>query len=202
MLGRRYDPNAYWLKSGKTYRDKFPYDQGFMLQESILINFLKSLQFSSVMEVGCGFGRITKLILENFPSITRYLAIDISPDQIAHGSSNIIGHDERLQYEVIDFRNFNAEAERFDLVLAVEVLMHIPPNEIGIFISKMHDLSNHHVVNIDWYEEQPQQQLEQQNNIKPETFCFIHQYPYTKQIPVRNNSLVVKQCLFYYDKNS
>src|SRR5437660_7231958 len=79
-----YIPHEYWFKHGRTYKDEFRYNKNFELQEKILIDYLKdvSSSFSSVLEVGCGFGRITKLLLSHFPNITEYFAIDLSPDQI------------------------------------------------------------------------------------------------------------------------
>ena len=79
-----YVPREYWLKHGRTYKDDFRYNKLFELQESVLIDHLKqnTTSFTSVLEIGCGFGRITKLILTNFEGISEYQAIDISPEQI------------------------------------------------------------------------------------------------------------------------
>jgi len=85
-----YIPHEYWFSHGKTYKKEFRYNKNFELQEKILIDYLKnnvsSSSFSTVLEVGCGFGRITKLLLSNFPNIMEYLAIDLSPDQIENAT--------------------------------------------------------------------------------------------------------------------
>jgi cyclopropane fatty-acyl-phospholipid synthase-like methyltransferase len=44
---------------------------------------------STVLEVGCGFGRITKLLLLDFPNIKEYLAVDLSPHQIENAKEYI-----------------------------------------------------------------------------------------------------------------
>ena len=67
-----------------------------MLQEQILVEYLrKNISFSTVLEVGCGFGRITKIILSNFPEVTEYVAVDLSPDQIENARNYVMGSDKR-----------------------------------------------------------------------------------------------------------
>ena len=156
-----YIPHEYWFKHGKTYKDEFRYNKNFELQEKILIDYLKNnvSSFSSVLEVGCGFGRITKLLLSNFPNITEYLAIDLSPDQIENAKELIRqgmvmkGHDPNLIFMVSDVQSFQVQ-KKYDLVIASEVLMHILPSEIDEVMRKLVSMSNEHIVNIDWYEQQ------------------------------------------------
>jgi len=76
-----YHPNEYWEKRGKVYQKEFVSSKGLELQEKILVDYLKGIHFESVLEIGCGFGRITNKILSNFPE-KKYVAIDLSEDQI------------------------------------------------------------------------------------------------------------------------
>src|SRR5439155_26898396 len=190
----------------------------FELQEKILINYRKdnvSSSFSSVLEVGCGFGRITKLLLSNFPNITEYLAIDLSPDQIENAKELIRqgiatkGQDPNLTFMVCDIQSFQIQ-KKYDLVIASEVLMHILPSEIEQVMRKLVSMSNEHVVNIDWYEQQTPSMAAPHN--------FIHQYEKIyKNLPGVSNvyrvpimkkgswlkSIDTKQCLFHaLTKNS
>ena len=79
-----YIPNEYWLKRGKVYKEQFKYNKKFQLQENMLIDYLKTAleSFDTVLELGCGFGRISRLMLSKFPDIKEYVAVDLSPDQI------------------------------------------------------------------------------------------------------------------------
>ena len=206
-----YRPHEYWFEHGKTYKDEFRYNKNFELQEKILIDYLKTnlSSFSSVFEVGCGFGRITKLLLSNFPNITEYLAIDLSSDQIENAKELIRqgivtnGQDPKVIFMVSDIQSFQIK-QKYDLVIASEVLMHILPYEIEEVMRKLVSISNEHVVNIDWYEQQAPSKAAPHN--------FIHQYEKiyrnmtgilnVYRIPVMKKgswltSVDTKQCVFH-----
>ena len=146
-----YIPGEYWAERG------------------ILIEYLKKYSFSSILEVGCGFGRITKLLLSNFPEITDYYAFDLSSHQIENAKINITGmpKSESVQFAVSDIQSFQAP-KKYDLVIASEVLLHILPSEIEQVIGKLMSLSNKYICNIDWYEEKIPRNAAPHN--------FIHQY--------------------------
>ncbi|MGH9998111.1 MAG: class I SAM-dependent methyltransferase, partial [Nitrososphaeraceae archaeon] len=81
----------------------------------MLLDYLKSIipPFKSVLELGCGFGRITKLILSNFPDIQVYTAVDLSPHQIQNAreylisatSNNVISDGISLEFIVSDIKS-------------------------------------------------------------------------------------------------
>jgi SAM-dependent methyltransferase len=208
-----YIPQEYWFRQGKTYKEEFRYNKKFELQEKILIDYLKNhlsgSSFSTVFEVGCGFGRITKLLLSNFPNITEYLAIDLSPDQIENAKEFVRASIEtkeqnlKLDFMVSNIQSFQIQ-KKYDLVMASEVLMHVLPSEIEEVIRKLVSMSNEHVVNIDWYEQPTPNKAAPHN--------FIHRYekiyvnlPMVRnvyQIPIMKKrswlkSVDAKQCLFH-----
>ena len=85
--GKVTDVRSYWHERGKGYINEFRSHgfakrRRFRRQEKVLLKALRTLSFESVLEVGCGFGRITKLVLDDFPNIRRYKGIDLSPEQI------------------------------------------------------------------------------------------------------------------------
>ena len=69
-----YNPTEYWHERGKVYKKNFIYDKDKRLQEEFLLTHLNGISgsFKSVLELGCGFGRITKLLLTNYDNITEY----------------------------------------------------------------------------------------------------------------------------------
>ena len=165
-----YNPGEYWKERGKVYKQNFKYDKNFKLQEEILTDYLKNLSFSTVLEVGCGFGRVTRLLLSTFPQIKEYFAFDLSPHQIENAKLNIQdvnGAKEKIEFMVSDIQSFQSD-KKYDLVIASEVFMHVLPSEINRVIRKLINYSGEHVCNIDWYEEKPPR--------KAESFNFIHHY--------------------------
>jgi 2-polyprenyl-3-methyl-5-hydroxy-6-metoxy-1,4-benzoquinol methylase len=175
-LTNAYKPTQYWLERGKTYRDRFRYNRNSKLQEKMLLDYLKSIipPFKSVLELGCGFGRITKLILSNFPDIQVYTAVDLSPHQIQNAreylisgtSNNVISDGISLEFIVSDIKSLQTN-KKYDLVISVEVLLHVLPSEITDIMSKLVSLSYHHIINLDYYQEKP-------DFLAPHN--FLHQY--------------------------
>ena len=147
----KYDPQKYWLERGKKFYDEKLYDKNkYREQEKKLLNYLSSLDFSSVLEFGCGFGRITELLLKNF-EINEYLALDISPDLIKH-AKNLEKKFGNIRFDVCDIRHLELE-KKYDLVIGSEVLMHVPPNDIENVIENLIEHTKKHLVNIDWYQD-------------------------------------------------
>lgn len=165
-----YNPREYWLEKGKLYRQEFQYNKKFKLQEQTLTEYLKkNVSFSSVLEVGCGFGRITKILLSNFPEITRYVAVDLSPDQIENAKRHVMGVDKKgvLEFVVSDIQSLEISSKH-DLIIAPEVLLHILPSEIKEVIEKLVVWSKRNIVNIDWYEDV--------SPLKAAPHNFVHEY--------------------------
>lgn len=178
MSQSEYDPIQYWKEKGKTYYQDFKYNDDYNMQEYQLIEYLKSIEFKSVLEFGCGFGRITNLI-QNILKPAFYSAVDVSSEQLDH----IRYVDETIQ---ADIEHFNLD-RKYDLVIAVEVLMHQLPSKIQIIIDKMISLSKKHVINVDYYWQG--EQLEPHN--------FNHNYPQLYRYKAEMLR-IGKQGLFHY----
>ena len=168
-----YNPSEYWRERGKVYKKNFRYDKDKRLQEEFLLTHLSGISgsFKSVLELGCGFGRITKLLLTNYDNITEYLAVDISPDQIENAktliSSAKLSNKVKLDFLVSDIQSLKLD-KQYDLVILSEVLLHILPTEIDSIVNKLISMTKRHIINIDWYEDQPPKTQASHN--------FIHQY--------------------------
>jgi SAM-dependent methyltransferase len=231
-----YDPNEYWMQRGKVYKSNFRRNSKFELQEKLLIEYLTNNVFPStlsyaqaspkqlsILEVGCGFGRITRLLLLTFSkSIRKYVAVDLSPDQIKNAkeytgypamNAQSIGVDDKdsndhqlLQFVTSDIQSLHSNegiAQKYDLVLACEVLLHVLPSEIERVMHLLTEMSDKHIVNVDWYEERIPKKVAPHN--------FIHQYeklyksmPSIKQvnrIPIVKKGLLsrldTKQSIFH-----
>lgn len=205
-----YNPSEYWHERGKIYKKNFRYDKNKRVQEEFLIAHLNNISgsFKTVLELGCGFGRITQLLLSNYSNITEYLAVDISPDQIENAksllSSTKLTNHVKVNFLISDIQSLRLDKE-YDLVILSEVLLHILPTEIDSIIKKLITLSKKHIVNIDWYEDHAPKFQASHN--------FIHQYEtlykkYTepstttvKRIPIKRKkflgTLDTKQSIFH-----
>lgn len=204
-----YNPTDYWIQQGRTYKQRFKYNKEFRLQEKMLSAYLKNIspKFKSVLEIGCGFGRITKLVLSTQSDIKKYLAIDLSPHQISNARQYVRSgiDDTKLKHVDLSFVVSNIQSlpldEKYDLVLASEVLLHILPSEIKEVMTKLVDLSSIHIINIDYYQEKTTQ-LASHN--------FLHQYEKiyndipsvveVKKLAIKKSGLFAvnsRQCIFH-----
>src|SRR2546425_11467600 len=122
-----FDVNRYWLERGQNYvRENFP-QEFHRVQEQFLFEVLKAsrMQTDRILELGCGFGRITRLLAETFPS-ARLAALDLSRDQLENArkycgdNSNISLH----QYDLYSKAPF--PGAEYDVVIAIEVFLHHP----------------------------------------------------------------------------
>ena len=172
-----YNPSEYWHERGKVYKNNFKYNKNFYLQEELIITYLNENVFTpdestkSVLELGCGYGRITKLLLTKFPTLIKeYFAVDLSPHQIENAKKYVDSNNDKLIFSVSDIQSFDTN-KKYDLVILSEVLLHVLPSEIDSIIKKILLLSDKHIINIDWYEDS----LPQDYKIRA-TYNFIHQY--------------------------
>lgn len=202
-----YNPSDYWNERGKIYLKNFEYDKNKAVQEDFLLNHINQFSepFTSVLELGCGFGRITKLLLNNYNGIREYVAVDLSTHQIENAKKylkSISTSNISLTFQVSDIKSFQSK-KKYDLVLLSEVLMHILPSEIESVINKVISLSKKHIINIDWYEEEPPKKIASHN--------FIHEYEklynsipevsYIERIPIKRKRIFglvnTKQSIFH-----
>jgi SAM-dependent methyltransferase len=209
-----YNPSEYWYERGKVYKNNFKYNKDFVLQEEFIIKYLSENVFTpdkpskSVLELGCGYGRVTKLLLTKFPTLIKeYLAVDLSPHQIENAKKYVDYNDDKLIFSVSNIQAFNTN-KKYDLVILSEVLLHVLPSEIDSIIKKIILLSDKHIINIDWYEDS----LPRDYKIRA-TYNFIHQYEaiykkYTdpstttiKRIPIKRKKFIgthnTKQSIFH-----
>jgi 2-polyprenyl-3-methyl-5-hydroxy-6-metoxy-1,4-benzoquinol methylase len=93
---------------------------------------LQPLPKPRILEVGCGDGRICEHVAQRFPD-ARVEGIDISLRAIAF--AQLCGG--AATYRRISLYDLQ---ETYDVVLLIEVLEHIPKEEIERFLAKIHDV--------------------------------------------------------------
>lgn len=129
-----YDYSDYWLTRGKTTESP---RVSFVAQESVLLTVLADLRPESVLDVGCGWGRIGVLI----DGVTDYRGIELSPERVERC--------RRAGLDVVQADLFEyAPEHKPDLVLCTEVLMHLPPGLVGEAVTRL--LNWGPMVSVDW----------------------------------------------------
>lgn len=97
-----------------------------------LKKLITSLQVKSVLEIGCGAGRLFELYDElNIPTIH---AIELS-DDLVQMAQKCAGRNIHVHH--IDARQYEYQSLSCDMVLTHRVLQHIPENDIENLISKI-----------------------------------------------------------------
>jgi trans-aconitate methyltransferase len=139
-----YDPVTYWHERGETYMATFRPER-YTEQEEALVALLGRLEFSSVLEVGCGFGRIASLIRRVKPQAA-YVGLDLSPTMLAAARKRLGTDAALIESSLADHKT----TARWDMVIAVELLMHIPPSGVVAAVRKLDRLADRHIVTLDW----------------------------------------------------
>ena len=134
----------YWVKRGRKYEQDFKRTPAFDVQEQALLATLDGLSFDSILELGCGFGRVTQLLAGRYD--VPVTALDISPDQLAAAALRV----PSAEYIESSILGFEPAPRRWALVIAVEVLMHVPPSEIEATVAKLRELSSALIVTVDY----------------------------------------------------
>ena len=130
-----YDPLNYWRARGQTFAE----------QELAIVDLLSSLDFASVLDVGCGPGRLASLVKGIRPDAT-YTGIDVSPDVLRLAKVRVPDG----EFHRTTLAAFQPKGRTWDLVIASELLMHVPPQSLEASVTLLRKLAAKHVVTLDW----------------------------------------------------
>lgn len=142
-----YSPPDYWTDRGRGYEQEAVREGWHGVENQPVLELLDTLEFESVLEVGCGFGRVGNAVLARRPGIA-YTGLDVSPDLI-EGARRILPPSAELI--CADLATWDADRQ-WDLVLSVSVLGHLLPSDIARVLAKMKRWARNDVVHVDWNE--------------------------------------------------
>ena len=124
---RTFSRDQYWIGRGANYiREKRLHDPWFRAQEQFLLELVEAENPSSILELGCGFGRVTRVLLDALPDV-RMHAYDLSPDQIENARTYCVGR--RVRFFCEDVRTMEV-LPALEMCLAVEFFLHLPDAEL------------------------------------------------------------------------
>jgi SAM-dependent methyltransferase len=130
-----YDPNAYWIERGKSYFTEERLKAWFYReQEAFIADAIATMEPRMIVEVGCGFGRVTEAIRERLPE-SKIQASDVSEEQIAKAA-------ERMKrWFWTDFFLHDLYSSdplpAADVAVAIEVFLHHPADAVAKFMRKL-----------------------------------------------------------------
>ncbi len=102
----------------------------------IVLDQLEKYSFGSLIDVGCGDGRFLGEVSKRYPNAS-LMGIDFSTRAIQLAGAMNPG----LNYKALNIIE-EPISDRFDAVTLIEVLEHIPPNEINSFLEAVANLLN------------------------------------------------------------
>ena len=91
---------------------------------------LERVEFDSLLDVGCGEGRFLREVSRRFAG-KRLLGVDFSARAVEYARLLNPG----LSFVRADISGDSAALEPFDVVTLIETLEHVPPVELGAFVS-------------------------------------------------------------------
>jgi 2-polyprenyl-3-methyl-5-hydroxy-6-metoxy-1,4-benzoquinol methylase len=101
-----------WNKVAELYQDKFMNLPLYNDTYDIFTNFLTKANFSSILEIGCGPGNITKYLLTNNSNL-KIKGIDISENMIELARKN----NPSAEFELMDCRDIHSLDNKFDAIV-------------------------------------------------------------------------------------
>lgn len=145
-----FDPDEYWRAAG-LHIATLSESPEHRLVDSILTASLPELEpIKDVLDIGCGRGRIARILQTALPDVA-YTGMDIGDAQIAH-TMTVRPDGEFYLSRLQDFDPLRD----WDLVIASEVLMHIPPDDIYAVADKLKGLARKWIVLVEWTQPVPE----------------------------------------------
>ena len=135
-----YSPPDYWTERGRTYEAE--YGDG---ETPELMALLERLAFGSVLDAGCGYGRIGAAILRRWP--VEYTGIDVSVDLLASARVRL----PFVEFICADLATW-IPTRRWDLVIAQSVLSHLLAADVAAVVARLREAARHDFIVIDWDE--------------------------------------------------
>ena len=179
-----YKPQEYWENRANTYLKKeflrMPRNFFYtIILKNVLTREINNIYPNSVLEVGCGPGRLIDL----YENIENIYCVDFSKTMLTRAEEKA----KKLGFNKINFANMSCQNLKFtnnyfNLVLTSNVLLHIPPEDINNAISEITRVTNRYILLVEFYNK----------NIKKEettSWVFHHDYP---KLFKENNLKIIK----------
>ncbi len=171
-----YSPEKFWEKWGRVFiKDKVQHR--ILPQHKFLLLRIKKEKPKSILEVGVGFGRNIRWLIDNGVSDKNIRGIDISQSMLRHARKFI--NNKKVILKKGDVLNVPFKNDSFDFVFLFAVLMHVRDKQIRKAIEEAIRVTTRSIVIIE-------QNYKPQKNEKSSQYTFVHDYKKIfKTLPVR-----------------
>lgn len=162
-----YNPKRFWnLKAESFLHDDWQVK--IYPQHAWVLKKIKKSEPNKILEIGCGFGRNIKFLINNGIDSDRITGIDISRKMIKNAQEFIANPGVKLL--VCDANNLPFRDKMFDLSLIHGVFMHVGPNRIKYVLKEVIRVTKNYILDI----EQNYLPNEKNNNVRK--YTFLHNY--------------------------
>lgn len=155
-----YKPKEFWDMWSKTFMDDLWQRQIHPQHEWILKKVL-SLRPKEILEVGCGFGRNIKFLIEKGINPGIITGVDLSPKILAKAKEYIKNNKVKLMEG--DVKNLPFQDRNFDLTLVHGVFMHVKPDDVEKAVKEVAKVTKKDLIVVE-------------QNYGGNEFTFIHDY--------------------------
>jgi len=155
-----YRPERFWDNWAEDFI-KDSWQKNIHRQHAWLLKKVKDINPESILEIGCGFGRNIKFLLNEGIDPKKILGLDISRKMLRNARKHIGNKDVSLIHS--DVKQLPFKDSSFDLVLVHGVLMHVEPQKIEKVIREIKRVAGKHILLVE-------------QNYGGNKFTFVHNY--------------------------
>jgi len=127
-----YQPRTLWEAWGRSYATE-PHRKDTGPEHELLGKLLSSQRPDRFVEVGCGFGRNLRYVLDHTPRPGTVIGIDISASMLAEAQT----YAPEALLATGDIRSLPVATGAADLLLTHGVLMHVPPADLQAALAEV-----------------------------------------------------------------
>lgn len=170
LLRGGYEPRKFWDGWSGHY-SKQKAQQKIDKSQYWLLKKIEELRPKNVLEIGCGFGRNLKFLLEHLSYPASLIGFDISESMIRKAKQSL---DERAYLGCADVNTLPFHEKSYDLVFTHAILMHVPEKNIENAIREMIRIAKKYLVIIEetyWSAGNVRGSV-----LKPNEYTFIYDY--------------------------
>jgi len=175
------DQKDYWNTRGKEYFSEIiesghiQYERFF---QDMLVEELKTLEFNSFFEAGCGFGWNVKRVKQEFSHVS-IGGLDFSFPQLFNSRKYL----PTIEMPVVqgDACCMPYKDNAFDIGFTLGVYMNIHPDLIDLAVDEMIRISNKYIIHLEWDMENTTHELREKRIFKTNIISHDYRKLYTNR---------------------